>query len=179
MTLTIINQTVLQAPFQTIHNPISCTRYLSKLSTFPIHMVGTDDNLIRTPGTFLNHQRSHFVHEVPFQAIHIPNPYTVYQRQPILYSEHLSKPSTFPFRTRGTFSSCPHSQSIRRVPCQTTIGQLTSRRMEDHNLTHDNSTSSKMKNLNKVSSYIKRNDSTITKTTGLSKTILRRHKSSI
>jgi hypothetical protein len=137
MTLIIINQIILRAPFQTIHNPIPYMRYRSKPSTFPIHTPSTDHNPNRTLGTFPTHPHSQSIHEVPFP-------------------------------------SHPHSQSVRRVPCQATTGQLTSRRMEDYN-----STSNKTENLNKVSFYINSNESTITKTAGLSKTILHRHKSSI
>jgi hypothetical protein len=174
MMLTIINKIILWAPFQTIHNPNPYTRYLSKPSTIPFRTLGTDHNPSCTPGTFPDHPHSQAIHQVPFQAIHIPNPYAGYRPQPNSYSGHLSKPSTFPIRIGGTFPSRPHSQSVCRVPCQTPTGQLKSHRMEDHN-----STSNKMENLNKVSSYIKSNDSTITKTAVLCKTILYRHKSSI
>jgi hypothetical protein len=50
----------------------------------------------RTPSNFPNHPHSQFVHDVPFQAIHIPNPHAGYQPQPKPYPRHLSKPSTIP-----------------------------------------------------------------------------------
>jgi hypothetical protein len=123
-----------------------------------------------TPSTFPNHPQPKSVHEVPFQAVHIPILYTRHWPQPNSYSEHLSKPSTIPIHTRGTFPSRPQAHAVHRVPTvaysilwapfklnhhpnpyiryiaklstiptvhrvpgQTTIGQLTSRRMEDHN----------------------------------------------
>jgi hypothetical protein len=162
--------------------------YLSKQSTIPIHTLSTmptipcsnprlyDANNHQpncTPSTFPNHLQFQSIHEVPFQVIHNPIAHAGYRPWHKSYSEHLSKPSTFPFRTQGTFPSHPHSQFVRRVPCQTPTGQLPTRRIKDHN-----STSNKMENLNKVSSYISSNDSTITKVAGLSKTILHRHKSS-
>jgi hypothetical protein len=69
-----------------------------------------------TTSTIPNHQQSHSVHEVPFQAIHIPNPHIGYQPQPKPYPGHLSKLSTIPFCTRGTFPSRQHSHVVHRVP---------------------------------------------------------------
>jgi hypothetical protein len=116
MMLTIVNQTVLRAPFQTIHIPNPHMGYrprpkpysgqLFKSSTFPIY----------TQGTLPSHPHSHSIHRVPttnqtvlwapFQTIHIPNPYTRY----------LNKPSTFPIHTQGTLTSHPHSHSVHQVP---------------------------------------------------------------
>jgi hypothetical protein len=127
------------APFQTIHNPILYTRYLSKPSTFPIRTLGTDHDPNRTLSTFPNHPHSQSIHKVPFETIHIPNPYAGYQPQPNPYSRHLSNPTTIPIHTQGTLPSYPQFQSVHWVQGQTITGQLTSRRMEDHNLT-ENST---------------------------------------
>jgi hypothetical protein len=103
-TLTIINRILLQAPFQTIHNPLLYTRYLSTPSTIRFH-----SRVSTTTQTVLR---------APFQTIHIPIPYTRY----------LSKLSTFPihtpgtnpslFHTPGTFPIQPPSQSVHEVPCQ-------------------------------------------------------------
>jgi hypothetical protein len=115
MTLTIINQTIIRAPLQTIHNPIAYTRYLSKPSTLPFRTPGTNHNLIHTSSTFPNHPQSHSAHEVPFKAIHIPNPHTGYRPQPKPYFGHLSNPTTIPIHTRGTLPSYPQSHAIQRV----------------------------------------------------------------
>jgi hypothetical protein len=106
-------------------------RYLSKQFTISIRTLGTMPSIPcsnpwlydannhepnHTLGTFPNNPQSHFVHEVPFQAIHIPNPHTGYWPKPKPYSGHLSKQFTIPIRTQGTFPSRPHSQFVRRVP---------------------------------------------------------------
>jgi hypothetical protein len=114
MTLTIINQTVLRA--QAIHNLIPYMRYLSKPSTIPFRTLGTDHDSNRTPGTFPNHPQSQFVHEVPFQAIHNPIPHAGYRPRLKPYSGHLSKSSTIPICTWGTFPSHPQAHVIHRVP---------------------------------------------------------------
>jgi hypothetical protein len=163
MTLTIINQTVLRAPFQTIHNLIPYMRYLSKQSIIPFHTLGTDHNPNCTLGTFPNHPHSQSIHDVPCQAIHNPMSYTRYQPQPNLYSV------TFPIQ--------PPSQSVHKVPCQAIhipnpyvgyqakplhvnshlVGWKTTTRQKRP---QDNSASRKMEVLNEVSSYFKINDST-------------------
>jgi hypothetical protein len=106
-------------------------RYLFKQSTIPIHTPGTMPTIPcsnprlyyannhqpnHTPGTFPNHPQSHSIHEVPFQAIHNPILHARYRPHPKPYFGHLSKPSTIPIRTRGTFPSHPQAHAVHRVP---------------------------------------------------------------
>jgi hypothetical protein len=115
------SHSIHDVPFQTIHVPIPYIGYHTKPSLAQIltSYDGNNHQPNRTLGTFPNRPQSHSVYEVPFQAIHISIPHIGYWPQPKPYSGHLSKPSTFPFRTRGTFPSYLHSQSVCWVPTTT------------------------------------------------------------
>jgi hypothetical protein len=163
MMLTIINQTILRAPFQTIHNSILYTRYLSKSSTFAICM-----SVPTTTQTIL---------WAPFQTIHNPNPYTRYLSKLSTSLCRTSGTNHSIFRTPGTFPIQVPSQSVHKVPCQAIHNPNPCARYQAkplqanshlvrwktttrHKIPRDNSTSRKMEGLLEDPSYIKINDST-------------------